>query len=65
MTRINGREMLFEQDYIGDFHSINPRLVKKACDLFWRRRGMTDPGAITPREQTHFEAQAAKRRKKG
>jgi hypothetical protein len=62
MTKINGRVALFEQDYIGDFHSINPRLVKSACDLFWAKRGMRDPGGLTPAEQTRREAEARKRK---
>lgn len=59
MKRINGVAMI-EPDYIGDFHSINPRLVKAHTDYFWAKRGMSDPGGLTPAEQSHQQCEAAR-----
>jgi hypothetical protein len=64
MKRMNGRDILFERDSIGEFHCINPKLVKAHCDYFWAKRGMSDPGGNF-REQTHNEFESRKSRRKG
>jgi hypothetical protein len=44
MIKINGRQFI-ERDYVGEIGRVgNKRLIRSACNAFWRRRGLSpDP----------------------